>query len=124
MTESIPRLLGAVSGLIATRFRLLGIELEEELERMISLALLLAAAAVFASMFLLVLTLLIMVVFWDDYRITAAVVLAGIYGGLGLACLLGVRRVLRRGGTPFATVAREFERDQSLLAGRQEGEEA
>lgn len=123
MTLHLSRLFSAAAGLLATRFRLLGIELQEELERVIILALLVAAAAVFASMFLLLATLLIIVLFWDQYRVWAALSLTLIYGGLASACVVVLRRRLLNGPPPFATMAREFEQDQAVLFGRGKEEE-
>lgn len=117
MSEHLTRLFSSVAGLLATRFRLLGIELQEELERIIILALLVAAAAVFASMFLLLATLLIIVLFWDQYRVWAALCLTLVYGGLAAACLLALRHRLQHGPAPFSVTAREFEQDQVLLFG-------
>lgn len=123
MSEPISRLFSAVSGLLATRFRLLGIELQEELERSIQLFLLVAAAAVFASMFLLLLTVLLLLLFWEQYRVVVTLVLILIYGGLATSCLLVVRRRLQQGRVPFSTTAREFEKDYQLVAGKTPTEE-
>lgn len=115
MSDHIARLFSSVTGLLATRFRLLGLELQEEMQRFIGLTLLVAAAAVFASMFLLLGTLLIIVLFWEEYRVLAVVVLTLVYGGLAAGCLFAARHRLQNGPTPFAAVAHEFEQDQAML---------
>lgn len=117
MSESLSRLFSSVSGLLATRFQLLGIELQEELERIIQLFLLVAAAAVFACMFLLMATVLLLIVFWDDYRVVVTLGLLLVYGVLAALCLFSLRRRLQQGHTPFATVAGEFVKDQHMLFG-------
>lgn len=123
MSTHLSRLFSAASGLLATRFRLLGIELQEEMERVVMLTLLVAATAVFASMFLLLATVLLLVLFWDDYRVSVAFGLTFIYGGLAVACLLALKRRLSDGPPPFAAVADEFEQDRQLLFGAPAAEE-
>lgn len=107
-----PRRIGeALLGLLRSRFELLGVELQEEKLRCISLLLwlVLAAALGFAGVFVAIVAL----AFW-------LWTVAGYYGLVGLAavCLvaavgiiLGLRKKIQSGPMPFAQTVAEFRKD-------------
>jgi len=105
----------SVLGAVHTRLSLAGIEIEEEIQRLVGLLMLAMAALLLAALGLLVLTFLVVALFWDSYRIAAFVGLGLVY--LGLAALLGVRlRTILRTRPPVleATLA-ELEKDRESL---------
>lgn len=124
MTHHLSKIFSSITGLLSTRFHLLGIELQEEIERLISLTLLVAATAVFASMFFILATILLIVLFWDEYRIWVASGLTVMYGGLALGFFLMLKQRLANAPTPFATLAGEFEKDRHILFRDQQEDES
>lgn len=116
------RILQAVAGLLSSHLRLFGLELQDEVERAITLLLLAAAGAIFASMFLILLTLLLVLVFWEEHRVAVAATLTLLYGGLALGCLLALRHKVHHAALPFALTTEELSRDRALLTGQPEEE--
>ena len=109
---------GVVTGLLglaATHAELVGVEIQEEKERIAEIAVLGACAFAMFAMTLLLITLLIVVVLWDSYRVQSVVGLAILYGGLGAAALIGIRRKLAAHPNPFAATAAELAADRERL---------
>jgi uncharacterized membrane protein YqjE len=102
-------------GLLASHVQLLGIELQEEKERVAELAILGACALVLFFMVLQLITLLIVVALWDTYRLHALVGLALVYGGLGVVAVVLIRRKLNGHPDPFAATVSELEKDMHQL---------
>ncbi|WP_458527427.1 phage holin family protein [Onishia taeanensis] len=94
--EATRRLIGSLLATGETRLRLAVVELEEEKARLVTLLLLAGVSFLLLLLGLAVLTLLVVVVFWDSYRLEAiaACALALLGSGLGLA--LWVRRLAKR----------------------------
>jgi uncharacterized membrane protein YqjE len=108
----------ALLGLGRTRLELAAVEFEEaraRTTRNIALAVIAALCFAFA---LLAASLLVVVIFWDTYRIAALCGVTIVYALLGL---LAVWRLARRRKTDtpaFAATLAELERDRAWLAGR------
>ena len=122
-TESGRRSIGAslrglvsnTLGLLSVHFQLIGVELQEEMQHVAGLAVLGACAIVLFAMALLLLTLLVVAALWDSYRLQAMLGLALLYGGLGIAALLAIRRKVDTHPPPFAATAAELEKDLKRL---------
>ena len=70
----------------------------------------------FRSVTLVLLAILVLVCYWDTpQRVTAAVVLAGMFGALTAACYFYLAAQLKRSTTLFATSAAELRRDAEAL---------
>ena len=98
-------------GLISSHAQLLGVELQQEKERVAELAVLGSIALVMFGMVMLLVTFLIIAAFWDSYRLQVIAGLALLYAILGLAAALGIRRKLDSHPNPFAATAAEIEKD-------------
>jgi len=112
--EASKRLLSNLAANSETRLRLAVLELEEERSRLVTLLLLLGLSLVMLLLGLGMLALLVVVFFWDTYRLTAiatsALVLLG--GGFGIA-LLSVR--LARRHTLLKETLAQLALDRQLL---------
>ncbi|CAM4031414.1 phage holin family protein [Vreelandella rituensis] len=86
--EAAKRLLKTLLSGGETRLRLAVLELEEERDRLVSLLLLVGASLVFLLLGIATLTALVVVIFWDSYRLIAiagsAVMLLALSGILAL----------------------------------------
>ncbi len=106
------------AGLGGNRLELLGIELQEELERQTGNLVWLLLALVFGGLALLLTSVLLLIIFWDSYRVAVALVLLLVYALLSGWCSLCLQRRLRHAAHPFALTIEEFRRDQAALQGR------
>jgi uncharacterized membrane protein YqjE len=102
-------------GLVAAHVELLGIEIQQEKERVAELMVLGACALVLFGMTLVLLTLLIVAALWDSYRLPAIGGLAMLYLALGIYLVSSMRRKIDSHPNPFAGTAAELEKDRERL---------
>ena|ERR1700722_9127875 len=112
---SLRGLIANTLGLISSHALLLGVELQQEKERVAELAILGAIALVMFGMVMLLVTFLIIAAFWDSYRLQTVAGLALLYAVLGLGAGLAIRRKLDSHPNPFAATAAEIEKDIERL---------
>jgi uncharacterized membrane protein YqjE len=113
------RTIGAtLAEMVSVRGSLLAVELQEEVERRKRMLLLAALAFAAFHMALLVVTLLVVAVFWDSYRIASVGALALAYLACGTVALRQLRRDALSSPSPFEASLREFQRDLADLSGR------
>ncbi|ERS88816.1 hypothetical protein Q671_07825 [Halomonas sp. PBN3] len=108
------RLLGSLLATGETRLRLAVLELEEERARLVGLLLLAGLALILLLLGIGVLTTLVIVAFWDSYRLTAIGVSAGVLLGGGLLLCLRVLQLARR-RTLLASTLRHLATDRELI---------
>lgn len=108
------RLLGSLLATGETRLRLAVLELEEERARLVGLLLLAGLAMILLLLGIAVLTTLVIVAFWDSYRLTAIGVSAGVLLGGGLLLCLRVLQLARR-RTLLASTLRHLATDRELI---------
>lgn len=121
--DSVRRIVAHALGMGSNRLELFSIECQEELERQAMHLAWMLAAFVFAGLALLLLSLLLLLIFWDNYRIPVALTLLIGYSVAALLCLWRLRWRLRHAPTPFAATVREFRRDQAAIL-RKSGDES
>lgn len=115
LTGSLRGLADGVLGSIEDRFELLSIELHEEKNRLLQLAIWISAIVTLALLAIVFASLALLVVFWETARVPVVVALAVAYaGGLG-AAVSGFRRYLARQTKPFAATIAELQIDRSCI---------
>ena len=97
------------------RGQLLALELGEEVERRKRLLVLAVVAAACFHFALLLVTFAVVAAFWETHRITAIVVMAGAYLGVGGAAFYAFRSQSSNAPQPFAATRGEIERDLEAL---------
>jgi uncharacterized membrane protein YqjE len=110
-------------GLLATlrtRAELLAIELEEEKERRKEMLILAVLGALFLALGLQLLAFLVVVFFWDTYRMAAIVGVTVLYLGIAAWAFLRIRSRSRNSPSPFATSLQELGKDMDALQGSDE----
>lgn len=112
---SLRRLAGSILEIVQSRIELIGIELTEEKERLLGAALLGLAAMLFGVLALVVLTALVVVLFWDTYRLQAMAGIFVVYFIIATVCALRARNILRDAPMPFEATLAEFEKDRDAL---------
>nr|ACP17941.1 hypothetical protein [Pseudomonas nitroreducens] len=114
-SPSLRRLGAAFLGLVHGHFELLGIELQEQKTQTVQILLLAGLALVFALLMLIGLSTLILLLFWDSYRLQAAVGLCLFYIAGGALCAWRLFQLLSDESSPFSATLDELARDRERL---------
>jgi uncharacterized membrane protein YqjE len=109
------RILTSAFAIFETRLELIGIELQEEKERLIGVLFLGLAAMMLALMALISLTVLIALFFWDTYRWQALGGITLLYALIALGCGLRARSSLRDAPNMFDDTLTEFRKDRDTF---------
>lgn len=115
IVESVSRLAGTLIGLLQTRLELATVELEEETLRFFSYLLFALAAMFCIGMAILLGTLLIVVIFWDTYRVAVLVSLIAAFGLIGILIGLGIRNNYRSKPKMLSHTLSELSKDIARL---------
>lgn len=91
ITDTVGRLGATLLAMLQTRIELAAVELEEESQRLLGYVLLSLLALFLCGIAIVLVALLVIVLFWDSYRIQAVLALAVLFGGAGIAIGLKVR---------------------------------
>jgi len=119
LLQSAVRLAGTLLGAVQTRGELLTTEIEQEIGRAARVLLLGFATLLAAILGLLVAGLLVVVVFWNTYRIGATVAVLLVFAATAVGCGLALRRELRARPRFLASTRDELARDVERLRGAQ-----
>lgn len=88
---SLQQILAQGLGLAGTHLELFGLELQDVLQRFLGNLILGVVAAVLGGLCLALAAVLLLIIFWDSYRIAVALGLLLVYGGGALACFAWLR---------------------------------
>ena len=114
--RSSPRRLGAAFlGLLHSHVELLGIELQEQKARTVSLLLFAGLALVFALLLLVGLSTLVLIVFWDDHRLAAIIGLCIFYALATVFCGIRLKAAVFDESSPFYATLEELAKDRERL---------
>lgn len=113
--RSLKILLGTFLDLLQTRLELLCTELEEEQERLKWIALLAAIMLLFGSLGIIFLTLLVVMLFSESYRLYIVGGFALLYLALGLIAGLILRKKVQSKSKLFSSTLAELAKDRSQL---------
>jgi uncharacterized membrane protein YqjE len=108
-------LLGAALGLLGTHVELLGVELQEEKERLRELLLLAVLAGASLTLGLLLASVFLVVLFWDSYRLQVLGALVLAWLGLSAWTFAALRRRLADHPNTFAASVAELDKDRQRL---------
>jgi uncharacterized membrane protein YqjE len=112
---SIKRLLATLSEVVATRLELLSNEWQEERLRLLQM-LLFALFAVFSlCMAMLLLVFFLVVLFWDEHRLTVLAVLSVGFFMAGGVLILMLQGKMRNGSKLFSASLSELQKDREAL---------
>ena len=115
------RALGAsVLALLRVRIELIVVELKQESLRRQEMLWLAVVAAFFLAAGLLLVAFVVVVLFWDTYRLAAIGGVTLAYLGIGAWALLRFLDRVRSSPPPFEASLAEFERDLGMLRGHDE----
>ncbi|MEO7774820.1 MAG: phage holin family protein [Steroidobacteraceae bacterium] len=103
--------------LLQTRLELFTTELEEEMHRIAGLLLWSIIAIFFGGLFILMLAVTVVIAFWDEHRLAAAIGMTSIFAIVVLVSGLIVRAKIAAHTRLLSLTLEELRRDHSSLAG-------
>lgn len=118
LLDSLKGLVASLIAIAHTRLALLSTELEEERQRLLSVLVLLLVALFCLGVGVLLLALLVVVAFWDSYRLQALAGMTGIFLATGVAAFGLARHALRTRPKLFAASLAELSKDRQQLTPR------
>ena len=114
--RSAPRRLGAAFlGLLHSHVELLGIELQEQKARTVSLLLFAGLALVFGLLLLIGLSALVLILVWDSYRLAGIIGLCVFYTLAAIYCGLRLKAAVFDESSPFNATLEELAKDRERL---------
>ncbi|ATR84095.1 hypothetical protein CYD26_03425 [Pseudomonas sp. FFUP_PS_473] len=109
------RLGAAVLGLLHGHVELFGIELQEQKTRSLGLLLLAGLALVFTLLLLGALSVLVLILLWDSYRLAGIIGLCVFHGLAALFCGLRLKALISDETSPFSATLEELAKDRERL---------
>lgn len=114
-SASLTRLGAAGLGLLHSHIELFGLELQQQKTNSLQALALTALALLAGWSLMLSLSALMLVVFWDDYRLQCSIGLCLFYALLMLLSLWRLRQTLNSASNPFSASLAELARDRERL---------
>jgi len=118
LLDSLSTLAGTLVAIAHTRLDLLSSDLEEERAHFLTLLVLALAALFFLGLGVLLATLLLVVAFWDTYRLPLLGLLTGLFLAAGIAAWRIALHKVRSKPRIFAASMSELIKDRQQLASR------
>ena len=118
LLDSLTTLVASLVAMAHTRLELLSSDLEEEREHFFSLLVLAQTALFCLGLGVLLATLLVVVAFWDSYRLLVLGVLAGLFLAAGIAAWRIALYKVRSKPSFFAASMSELLKDRQQLTSR------
>jgi uncharacterized membrane protein YqjE len=115
LMDSAKRMLATVIALVHTRLELFTTEIEEEIQRAASILLWGLVALFFGSLTVLMIAFTVIIVFWDDHRVLAAVLVTATFLLMTLIFGLLARARLKAKVRFMAASIEELKRDREAL---------
>jgi uncharacterized membrane protein YqjE len=122
LRAALARLGAAAVALLKTRADLAAVEFSEHRDRTRTLLILLGIAGFAFAFAAMSATALVVVYFWETYRIAALVGVTLFYLVIGVIALWRLSEHRRADPPPFAATRAELERDRAWLAGHMRGD--
>jgi uncharacterized membrane protein YqjE len=115
LMDSAKRMLATVIALVSTRLELFTTEIEEEIQRAASILMWALVALFFGSLTVLMVAFTVIIIFWDDHRILAAVFVTTTFLLATLVFGLLARSRLKAKTHFMAASIEELKRDREAL---------
>ena len=115
LLESLKRLTGTLLSIIQTRLELLSNELEEERLRVRQMLFYGSLALFFFGLSVMLLTVFVVVLFWDSYRLQVLGGLTAFFFIAGILVWIELRRLSRERPKLFSTSLAELDDDRDRL---------
>lgn len=116
LTESIKTLAGTLLAMGQTRLELLSVEIEEERVWLTSMLVWTLIALSCAALAVILATLLVVVIFWDTYRLQAIGIMIALFFAGAILAWRVLRNMTRRKPRLFSASLKELSKDREQLA--------
>ena len=113
--ETIGRIGGTLVAMAQTRLALAAVEIEEESQRMLGYFVLALLSLILFGIAMVLVALAIILVFWDSYRLEAAVGLAAVFAAAGTLVAFKVRAAVASKPRLLAATAAELNKDLNFI---------
>jgi uncharacterized membrane protein YqjE len=120
LMESLKRLASTLTSIVSTRLELLANELQEERLHLTQMIVLGLSALFFFGMGILLLTIFVVVLFWDDHRLTALGIACALFFALGTLMAILLRSKARAKSKLFTASLAELAKDREHLGAHHE----
>lgn len=118
LLATLQRLLATFIEILHTRLEILAIELEEEGVRFRQLVIYGLVSVFFLGLGLLVATALVVLIFWEPYRVHVLAGFAAFYLIVGVSAALAARHMIKNRPRPFSVTLSELAKDHERLTSR------
>lgn len=115
LMASVRRLLSTATSIASTRLELLANELHEERLRLTQMLFFALSALFCFGMAMLLLTLLVVVLFWDEHRLAALGVMSALFLASGALMIALLRSKAEAGSKLFSASLAELAKDREQL---------
>jgi len=115
ITETMGRIGGTLIAMVQTRLALAAVEVEEESQRMLGYFVLALLSLILFGIAMVLVALTIIMVFWDNYRLEAAIGLAALFGAAGTWVALKLRAGIANKPRLLAATAAELNKDINFI---------
>jgi uncharacterized membrane protein YqjE len=115
LMESAKRMLATLIALVHTRLELFTTEIEEEIQRAAGILLWALVALFFGSLTVLMIAFTVIIIFWDDHRVLAAVLVTATFLVMTVIFGLLARARLRAKPGFMSASVEELKRDRASL---------
>jgi uncharacterized membrane protein YqjE len=116
LMDSAKRMLATIIALVSTRLELFTTEIEEEIQRAVGIVAWALVALFFGSLTVLMIAFTVIIIFWDDHRILAAVLVTAAFLLATVVFGLLARSRLKAKTRFMATSIEELKRDREALS--------
>ena len=116
--QSLRNLATTLVALLQNRLELLATDLEEERIRLLQVLFWAAGALFFFALGVLMITMFVVLMLWDSYRLAGIVVLAAVFLAIGVGLALGVYKLMHRRSLLFSASLDELAKDKDRLTSR------
>jgi len=115
ITETMGRIGGTLIAMVQTRLALAAVEVEEESQRMLGYFVLALLSLILFGIAMVLVALTIILVFWDNYRLEAAIGLAALFGAAGTWVAFKLRAGIANKPRLLAATAAELNKDINFI---------
>ena len=113
--ETVGRIGGTMLAMVETRLELAALEVEEESQRLLGYFALALLSLILLGIALVLVSLTIILVFWDTYRLQAALALAALFAVAGTMVGLKLRTAFRTRPRMLAATVAELNKDVNFF---------
>ncbi len=120
--ETVGRIGGTLLAMVETRLELAALEVEEESQRLLGYFALALLSLILFGIAMVLVSLTIILVFWDTYRLEAALVLAALFGVAGTLVGMKLKKAFATRPRMLASTVAELNKDVHFFrtAGQQD----